>query len=139
MPCDAGGHFPVILQLLSMDRAICGRSFTQRWHLWQNTLNLWRKISKKMHADYGHQRELIIRMRRFGTVRETAAFWLSGTRRFRAGRLRRVFTTARNIPERTLTGLCRQRIRTAMCRAGMKSDTAAPWREWRREAGWETA
>ena len=52
MLCDVGGHVPVILQILLMDRAIYGRGFTQRWYPGQKTLNLWRKISKKMQADY---------------------------------------------------------------------------------------
>ena len=43
----AGRYFPVILQLLPMDRAIYGRSFTQRWYLWQKTLNLYGKNFKK--------------------------------------------------------------------------------------------
>ena len=46
----AGRYFPVILQLLPMDRAIYGRSFTQRWYLWQKTLNLYGKNFKKTHA-----------------------------------------------------------------------------------------
>ena len=47
MSCYADGYFPVILQLLPMDRAIYGRGFTQRQYPWRKTLNLWGKISKK--------------------------------------------------------------------------------------------
>ena len=78
---------------------------------------------------------IIIRTKCSGTVRETAVFWRSGIRRFRAELLPGAFIMVRNLRETKSMVHCRRRIHTALYPAEMRTDMAVPWRELQPEAG----